>query len=142
MSTMPRFSATSADTGREHAFTPHVARVAHGSPCVSCISPSDDRSALLVDIYEADDALILKATAPGALDEDIDVVTAGNVLTIHVTQRPGVRPEGSSAIRRERYAGPCRRVIELQFTVEESALSSTLERGVLTVRIAKPQAAK
>lgn len=130
--------ASASAAGADHARTPHVARVAHGIPCVWCLSPSNDRSALLVDIYEAPRALTLIASTPGVRRSDIDVATGGRMVTIRVAQPVASRPKRSSTVRRERYAGHWSRAIELPFPVDVSAVSWTLVRGVLTVRIAKP----
>jgi HSP20 family molecular chaperone IbpA len=138
MSATTRLPVDTTVAGQGHAAHPHVASVAHGGPCVCCLSPSDDRSALLVDVYEAHDALFLKASVPGVLPQDLDIATAGRVVTIRATQPPATRPKGCTTIRRERYAGPWTRVIELPFGVESGAISQTLTRGVLTIRITKP----
>lgn len=117
---------------------PAKARIAHGFGGVCCLSPSDDRSALLVDIYDVGDALLVVASAPGALPEDVRIETAATVATVTVVQRPYSKPQGCETIRRERYAAPWKREIELPFAVAASDIAQTLERGVLTLRIAKP----
>jgi HSP20 family molecular chaperone IbpA len=91
-----------------------------------------------VDIYDAGDALLVVASAPGTLPEDVRIEISGTVVTVAVTQRPFPIPAGCATIRRERYAAPLERAIELPFAVEASDVSQALERGVLALRIAKP----
>lgn len=134
----PAARAATRAEDRERAIRPATAHVAYSGHGVCCISPSDDRSALLIDIYDAPDALVVMATAAGAFPEDVRIETVGPLMTISVKQHPGAKPPESSSVRRERYAGSLTRDIELPFAVDARAISTTLERGVLTVRIAKP----
>lgn len=127
------------EPGRGRRNSSPVARVAHGLPGVYCFSPSEDRSALLLDIYEDAGGLTIQASAPGALPEDIAIQTAGDVVTIRVKTRPAKRPAECTTVRRERYAGHWQRSVELPFTIEAKALSWELDHGILTIHIAKPE---
>jgi HSP20 family molecular chaperone IbpA len=111
-----------------------------------CLSPHEDRSALLVDISESDDAIIVEGSVPGARREDIDITLVGNVVNIQVRPRPSPRPQPGKQpkpgqrryVRRERYAAGWRRAIELPMGIDPDALTWSVVLGVLTLRIRKP----
>jgi HSP20 family protein len=115
------------------------ARACYGgaAPYTLCLSPTEDRSAFLVDIYETDDALTIEGAAPGARREDIEITVVRDVVTIQVRPRPAPRPTPGRCVRRERYAGGWSRAIELPAPVESSALTWSVTRGVLMLRIRK-----
>jgi nucleotide-binding universal stress UspA family protein/HSP20 family molecular chaperone IbpA len=111
----------------------------HGPlPYTVCLSPTEDRSAFLVDIYETDGMLTIEGAAPGVRREDIEVTAARDVVMIHVRPRPAPRPRPGRCVRRERYAGGWSRTIELPMEVEPSALTWSVTRG--SAHVAYPQA--
>ncbi len=107
------------------------------APYVVCLTPTEDRSALLVDIYESDDAFTIEGSAPGAHPQDIQITMEGTRVTIHVRPESGQTLRPGRAVRRERYAGGWRRSIVLPMTVTPAALTWALRDGVLSLRIAK-----
>jgi HSP20 family protein len=105
-------------------------------PYTVCLSPTEDRSALLVDMYVADDTLIIEGSVPGVRRADVTIDIHGAIIAIHAASHTSARR--GCYVRRERYAGGWSRTIELPTPVEPSTLTWNVTRGVLTLRICKP----
>ncbi len=106
-------------------------------PFAACLSPTDDRSALPVDVFESDEAITIEGSAPGVGREDVEITVADTVITIHVRPHPAPRHGHGRYLRRERFAGGWSRTIELPTPVAANSMAWDLEQGVLTLRIAK-----
>jgi HSP20 family protein len=92
-----------------------------------------------VNIFEADDILMVTAAMPGIQDEDVEVTARGNVLTIEARERADLKPDetGKRYLRHEWRYGPYRRMVELPYAVDANSAEATLGNGVLTVRLTK-----
>ena len=88
-----------------------------------------------VDVLETDEAYVLVAELPGVRREDIEVEVQGRRLEISGRRKPLAEAQGF--VRMERSYGPFSRSFELDQPLDEAAVSSLFERGVLTVRAAK-----
>jgi HSP20 family protein len=90
-----------------------------------------------VDMIDAEDALIVHADLPGRDSETIDVQLRndGN-LQIEAAAADDESP--GQYLRRERTAERVERSIRLPEVVDESATDASYDRGVLTVRLPKP----
>ena len=98
--------------------------------------PSDFAPA--VDVYEEEDALILRAELPGVKREDIDIQIDANVLTVKGERKL----EDAEAQRRryhrvERSYGTFVRQFQLPTNVDAQAIEAALEEGILTLRLPK-----
>jgi len=93
-----------------------------------------------VNIFEAEDIVMVIAPMPGVQDEDIDIQVRGNSLTIEGRERAGLKPEaGKRYVRNEWRYGPYRRMVELPYAVDANSAEATLGDGVLTVRLSKAE---
>ncbi|MCL6537866.1 MAG: Hsp20/alpha crystallin family protein [Acidothermus sp.] len=93
-----------------------------------------------VNIFEADDILMIIAPMPGLQEEDVDITVRGNSLTVEGRERTDLKPEsGKRYLRHEWRYGPYRRTIELPYTVDAASAEATLDNGVLTVRLQKAE---
>jgi HSP20 family protein len=104
-----------------------------------------------MDLVETDDHFVLKADLPGLSEEDIQIDVEDDVLTVSGERRLGHTPPtggGSDEDKREGYVrversyGAFRRSLTLPEGVEPEAVSASFERGVLEVRIPKPEERK
>ncbi len=95
-----------------------------------------------LNVFEADDALIVKAEVPGLAKEDLAVEIEDNRLMLS-GKRPAVSlPEGGAYHRRERATGEFRRAFRLPFEVDREKTAASYHDGVLTIRLEKAAAAK
>jgi HSP20 family protein len=95
-----------------------------------------------MDLVETQDHFILRADLPGMSEEDVNVEVEDNVLTVsgerkteHETQKEGYH-------RVERAFGSFARSLTLPEGVDPEAVEAHFDRGVLEVRIPKPEERK
>ena len=95
-----------------------------------------------VDIYETDDALVIKAELPGVSKDDISIDVHQNTLTLR-----GQRTH-ESAVKNERYHrverayGTFQRSFVLPAMVDHDKVQATYKDGVLELHLPKSEAAK
>ena len=89
-----------------------------------------------MDVYEAEDCLVIVAEVAGLRQEDIRLEVAGNVLTLR-----GHRPFARTGISSENYYrmefayGAFERSFALPRAVVEDSVEAVLKDGVLTIRL-------
>jgi HSP20 family protein len=90
-----------------------------------------------VDIEETDDAWIIEAEVPGAKRKDIDIEVNENELQISgeivERERKGI------VRRRTRRVGRFEYRVTLPTPIDPDGIEATLDEGVLTVRVPKPE---
>jgi HSP20 family protein len=97
--------------------------------------------AIPVNIFEAEDFLMVIAPMPGVQEEDLDITVRGNTMTVEATERADLKPEsGKRYLRHEWRYGPYRRMIELPYAVDADTAAATFHNGVLTVRVQQAEA--
>ena len=97
---------------------------------------------LPVDISETDGEIIVRASLPGYLRDDIDVQLHQGVLTIKANLSWPEEMSNERFHRRERALGPVSRRVALPGLLYESKVRAELKDGVLTLRIPIPEQAK
>jgi HSP20 family protein len=93
-----------------------------------------------LDVREKEEALVVEAELPGMKKEDISIRLHDGVLTLS-GERKG-EAEGGRGLRAERFRGRFERSIQLPFEVQGDKVKATYREGVLTVELAKSEAAK
>ena len=95
-----------------------------------------------VDIYETENELVLKADLPEVDLKDIDVRVENQTLTIS-GQRKFEKQDASKGFHRiERSYGEFRRSFAVPNTFDTDKINAAFKNGVLTVSLAKKEAAK
>jgi HSP20 family protein len=95
-----------------------------------------------MDLTESGDHYVLHADLPGVSEQDINVELEAGVLKIS-GERRSARTEENGALRRiERAHGSFSRSLSLPDGVNAEAVEASFDRGVLEVRIPKPEQAK
>jgi HSP20 family protein len=95
-----------------------------------------------VDLYEADDALILKAELPGFAKDDVNVEIKDSTLTLKGQRSRETEAKEEQYHRRERAYGSFQRSLLLPATVDTEKVTATYKDGVLELRLPKSEAAK
>ena len=96
-----------------------------------------------VDIYQnGEHELVLKAEIPGMNREDLDVTVENFVLTIKGEKKFAAEVKEEQYHHVERRYGSFSRSFSLPQTVDASKVAAEYKDGVLTVRVAKEEAAK
>jgi HSP20 family protein len=95
-----------------------------------------------MDVHDDKDAVVVKAELPGMKKEDIDISLQENVLTLS-GERKGEREDASGgASHCERWFGRFERSIRLPSQVDTKTIKAAYTDGVLTIELAKAEAAK
>lgn len=97
---------------------------------------------LAIDMYETDEAVIVKATVPGIKADDIDINVAGDVLTIRGEHKEEQEVEEQTYYYRERRQGSFSRSIQLPKSVTTDKAEAEFEDGVLKLTLPKIEEAK
>lgn len=95
-----------------------------------------------VDLYEADDALILTAELPGFAKDEVNVEIKDNTLTLKGQRQQETKVKEEQYHRRERIYGSFQRAFMLPATVDPDKVTATYKDGVLELRLPKSEAAK
>jgi len=95
-----------------------------------------------VDIYETDEAFVLKAELPGFRKEDIQIELHDNRLTIRGERQREKEAKEEQYHRVERVYGRFERVFWLPTTVDAEQIQASFTDGVLELRLPKSPAAK
>jgi HSP20 family protein len=92
-----------------------------------------------MDLVETDDAFVLKADLPGLDENDVKLEVEDNVLTIAGERQAEHEEKREGYYRVERAFGAFRRSLTLPEGVDPEAVTARFEKGVLAVRIPKPE---
>jgi HSP20 family protein len=95
-----------------------------------------------MDLVEAEDHFVLKADLPG-LDEDaVSIEVQDNVLTVSGERKSEHEQRQKGWYRVERSFGRFSRSLTLPEGVNADAISANFDKGVLEIRIPKPEQRK
>lgn len=94
-----------------------------------------------LNLGEDDQNLYVEAELPGVLIEDVDIQVLGNELTLR-GERKDPAGDDVTVLRRERPCGPFARTVHLPVEIDADQVRATMKDGVLTVCLAKAQAAR
>ena len=91
-----------------------------------------------VDIYEAENGIVLAVELPGVSKEHVSVEVKDDVLTLKGERLadPAIREE--SYYRRERIFGPFKRSFTLHQNIKPDQIKATFKDGILQIEIPRP----
>ena len=95
-----------------------------------------------MDLVETDDHYVLRADLPGLSDEDVNVQFEPNVLTISGERKAEHENNQEGYYRLERAFGSFARTLTLPEGVDPDGVQAHFDRGVLEIRIPKPEQKK
>jgi len=95
-----------------------------------------------MDLVETGDHYVLRADLPGLSDEDVNVQLEDNVLTISGERKAEHETVQEGYYRLERAAGEFSRSLALPDGTNPDGVQAHFDRGVLEVRIPKPEQKK
>jgi HSP20 family protein len=112
----------------------------------SSLFENRDRSAQrwvpAMDLVEADDHFVLKADLPGVDEGDVAIEVQDNVLTLSGSREAEHERNEQGWYRLERSYGSFNRSLTLPDGVDPDKVEANFDRGVLEVRIPKPEERK
>jgi HSP20 family protein len=95
-----------------------------------------------VDVYEDAQQLVLKLEVPGIRQEDLDVRVENQTLTVKGERKFESHEKEENFHRIERRYGSFTRSFTLPQTVDAAAVKASYDNGVLSISLAKKEAAK
>lgn len=100
--------------------------------------PQDDAEGqLTIDVYQTDEAIVIKSTIAGVKPEDLDVAINNDMVTIKGERKnEEVVPDGNYYYQ-ECYWGSFSRSILLPVDVIADKSEASLKNGILTIRLPK-----
>jgi HSP20 family protein len=90
-----------------------------------------------VDIYEDENALVIKADLPDMNEKDLDIRVENNTLTVKGERKFEQKVKEENYLRIERTYGSFSRSFSLPNTVNTEAIKAEYKNGVLTVELPK-----
>ena len=95
-----------------------------------------------MDLAETDDHFVLKADLPGLSEGDVSIELEDNVLTVSGERKAEHEDKREGYVRVERAYGAFRRSLTLPEGVDPEGVAASFDKGVLEVRIPKPEERK
>src|SRR3954454_19271622 len=95
-----------------------------------------------VDLVEADEHFVLKADLPGLDAGDVSIEVEDTVLTVSGERKVEHETSKEGFYRLERASGEFRRSLTLPEGVDADKIVASFDKGVLEVRIPKPEQRK
>ena len=95
-----------------------------------------------MDVVETENHFVLRADLPGMTEQDIELSLEDNVLTVSGERKSEHEERGEGYYRVERASGSFSRSLTLPEGVDGDAISATFDKGVLEVRVPKPEQRK
>ena len=96
----------------------------------------------MVDIYETEEGIVIKAELPGVNKEDVSVEVKNNILTLKGERFVDKEIDEDKYYRRERCFGTFHRTFTLQDTVLPDKIKAKFRNGVLEIEVPKPEEEK
>ncbi len=95
-----------------------------------------------MDLVETDDHFVLRADLPGLDQGDVAIEVNDNVLTVSGERRHEHEAKKDGFYRLERGSGSFSRALTLPDGVDAEAIAASFDKGVLEVRVPKPEQRK
>lgn len=96
----------------------------------------------VVDIYDKDESIVIKADLPGVDKKDIHVDLKGRVLTLSGERNEEKEANDEGYYRKERAYGKFVRTFSLSSDVTPDKINASYKDGVLHITIPKAEASK
>ncbi|MGH2832900.1 MAG: Hsp20/alpha crystallin family protein [Solirubrobacteraceae bacterium] len=95
-----------------------------------------------MDLVEQDEYYVLRADLPGLAEDDVNIELEDRVLTVSGERSSSTEQHQGGYRRVERASGSFSRSLTLPEGVDAEAIEASFEKGVLEVRIPKPEQPK
>ena len=103
---------------------------------------SAQRWAPAMDLVEAEDHFVLRADLPGLAEDDVAIEVQDNTLTVSGERKAEQEQHEKGWYRVERQFGRFSRSLTLPEGINADAIEAAFDKGVLEVRIPKPEERK
>jgi HSP20 family protein len=97
---------------------------------------------LAVDMYETEDAVVVKSAIPGIEPDNLDISITGDTLTIKGEAKTEEEVKEENYIRRERRYGSFYRSLAIPVSIVAEKAEAEFENGVLKLTLPKAEEVK
>lgn len=101
-----------------------------------------EEESLPLDVYQTEDAVVVRTSVPGVKPEEIAITVAGGNLSIRGQTKVEEEVKEENYIRRERRYGAFSREVALPAGLLTDKAEASFENGVLTITIPKAEEVK
>jgi HSP20 family protein len=95
-----------------------------------------------MDLVETEEEFVLRADLPGMSESDVSIELEDNVLTVSGERKSEHEDKREGFYRMERAYGSFSRSLTLPKGIDPEAVNAAFDRGVLEVRVPKPEQRK
>jgi HSP20 family protein len=95
-----------------------------------------------MDLLETEEQFVLRADLPGLSESDVHIELEDNVLTVSGERKAEHEAKREGFYRMERAYGSFSRSLTLPKGIDPEAVTAAFDRGVLEVRVPKPEQRK
>jgi len=95
-----------------------------------------------IDMYQTEDAVIVRAALPGVKAKDVQISVTGDVLTVKGEMKEKTEVKGKTYQIREHRYGTFERTVNLPTSVLADSADAEFEDGLLTITMPKAQETK
>jgi len=92
-----------------------------------------------IDLVETESDFVLRADLPGVAEDELSVELEHNMLTVSGERKSEHEERKSGYHRVERSSGSFSRRLKIPVGVDPESVTATFERGVLEVKVPKPE---
>jgi len=96
----------------------------------------------VIDLYETDTDLVVRADLPGVTERDLDVSLSGQTLTLRGEKPSDRNAQGRTFHVAERSCGAFSRTVRLPVEVDAERIRASYRQGVLEVVLPKKRSAQ
>ena len=93
----------------------------------------------LIDVYEKDNRVIVKAELAGMKPEEVDISVDGNLLTISGEKKQENEVKEKDYYRLERSYGSFQRAVELPTGIKADQAKASYKNGILQIELPKSE---
>ncbi len=94
---------------------------------------------LVVDVWEEEDQIIVRAPIAGVDNDDLEIIIEGDVLKIKGERANEVEIEEDKYLLKECYWGSFTREISLPESIKKEEVKASVEEGILTINLPKKE---
>ena len=95
-----------------------------------------------MDLVEAEDHFVLRADLPGLSEDDVKIELEDGTLTVSGERKAVHETKDEGSYRVERAFGSFSRSLRLPKGIDAEAVTANFDRGVLEIRVPKPEERK
>ncbi len=104
--------------------------------------PENGKGEFKIDMYQTEDAVVVKASLPGIKPEEVDISVTGDMVTIRGEHKEEQEIKEEAYLRKEQRYGSFCRAITVPVDVKSDKAEAVFENGIMTLTLPKAEEAK